>query len=385
MIPFNSTRCRVISKRNIIKVVLLLLPFISIFLISNVLAASSEDYSSPRIISVIRTPREDIMPWDKVTIKAIIVDDESGLKEALLYYGVGESPQYITFKEIHMKLVEGDIYNGTYIGEIPPQPSKSQVWYYIKAVDRAGNTVVYPCEECYETCIIKQPYSRISTSIYILDVNTKNMTVLLQITMQGILPSKYNYTSINVIIRQIFYNQTVNVVSVKMNKSGGRYQYVSVFYWRIKLLGKPENYPYDWYNINLNITFYWGPVDELEAGPVHLSPTVRKDWNYTANRTPSNKIQPEIVYNIHLKRSPYSRYLVNWVIASMEILLSASLLLPAHELDKRSGIYISLLLFSLGFLYKVKEYAPFTTVPTLAEATIITMDMIFIMILVATI
>jgi len=211
------------------------------------------------------------------------------------------------------------------------------------------------------------------------------MTALLKITLHGILPSENNYTSINVIIRQIFYNQTVNVVSVKMNKSGGRYQYVSVFYWRIKLLGKPENYPYDWYNINLNITFYWGPVDELEAGPVHLSPTVRKDWNYTANRTPSNKIQPEIVYNIHLKRSPYSRYLVNWVIASMEILLSASLLLPAHELDKRSGIYISLLLFSLGFLYKVKEYAPFTTVPTLAEATIITMDMIFIMILVATI
>ena len=352
-------------------------------------ASSQHDTVPPKIISISRHPKEDIMPWDTVQIKADVFDQDSGVENVLLYYGVYNGSKTVSYKEVNMKLVKGDVHNGTYIGEIPPQNSKVDVWYYIYISDKAGNSIIYPCNGCHMSYIVEKPYSRISIGyIYVKDINPKNLTALLEISVLLYLPSEKNYTSINMVINQSFEGNLVDIRGFAINRSAGRFWYQSILFWRIKLFGTPENYPDDWYNININMTFYWSKVDKIENGPVYLFPLLKRDWVISKSETYSsfkNKTLPEVDYHIVIRRSAYGKGVIASILYSMITLVGITFMLPAYDLDNRTKIYLGVLMFNLGFLFKIRDYAPFSIGPTLSEATIFFINNLIVVLIAASV
>ena len=347
----------------------------------------SKDYVPPTVANVSRYPSQDIMPWDTVNISAFITDSESGIKEACIYYTIGDSPIGKVFKKIEMELVDGDIYNGLYVGSIPPQPVGTRVWYYLNISDNAGNYFIYPNIGTYDGYIIKKPYSSISIGhIRIIDINTKNMTIAMEVSFVMILPSSNGYQCINVEVYQIFEDGTRDIFFVSVPLSSGRFEYKTEKILHLFLEGEPEKYPLDKYVINLNFTFYWSSVDRLKAGPVHLSPPLVEEWT---KRYPEPKVYnesiPVILYNIAIERSPKGKAAIEVILNSILILSAMTLVISPSELEKRIEIFIGIFIFNLTFLFNIKSYLPFTTSFTFAEITVFLTNAFVILLIIASI
>lgn len=74
-----------------------------------------------------------------VSVQATIIDEESGVLFATLYYWV-EGGSAVDKMDTAM-LANGDVYTGTIDGE---DQEGAGMWYYIEAVDKSGNTAVWP-------------------------------------------------------------------------------------------------------------------------------------------------------------------------------------------------------------------------------------------------
>ena len=78
-------------------------------------------------------PPGSVYPDDTVEVYAIITDDWSGVKQAILNYTVDNEEHFI----VNMTELEENVYNAT----IPPFPCDTDVTYVIMAEDNANNTI----------------------------------------------------------------------------------------------------------------------------------------------------------------------------------------------------------------------------------------------------
>ncbi|MEE8632783.1 MAG: hypothetical protein V3T10_05715 [Candidatus Bathyarchaeia archaeon] len=92
------------------------------------------DTVNPSILGSTQTPNEDnVQPYDSVKVNVTLTDDLSGIRQATLNYTSGNG----TWITTAMTNLEGDIWNST----IPPFPYGTNITYYVRAQDKAGNAV----------------------------------------------------------------------------------------------------------------------------------------------------------------------------------------------------------------------------------------------------
>ncbi len=373
-----------------ILIIIIVFPLIALNY-SNIIAIDSQDTSPPHVKQLIRNPTEDIMPWDIVNITAYISDNESGIKEAWIYYTVGETPTGKEFNRTDMKLVDGDIYNGVYTGFLPPQPEGTLVWYYLNISDNAGNYIIYPNYESYEMYKVSKQYSSISVGyIEIIDINPRNRSIALKVSLIMILPSSDEYEKINVWINQISENRAINTIFIPVPRESGRFQYKIIKTLYFSLLGEPEKFPQDRYKLTLNFTFHWSRVDKLHGGPIIISRELSEAWdiiNSERELEPElyNETLPMILYNITIERAPKSKVPFELLLYSIVILAAMTLVLPPSELGKRIEIYVGLFVFNFTFLFSIRDYLPLTPRFTYAEMTIMFTTMFIAVVTVASI
>ena len=81
-------------------------------------------------------PKVTLSPGQNASVYANITDDLSGVKNVTLIYYVKKSTQN---SSIPMTLSRGNFLNGSYNGQIMPLIAKTNVNYFLKACDYAGN------------------------------------------------------------------------------------------------------------------------------------------------------------------------------------------------------------------------------------------------------
>lgn len=347
------------------KLIVIVFPFVitAVFFLSitiNSGFASFDDNKPPSVTDLrVAQPEPPITPWDIVKIEAHIVDDESGVKNATLFYGTGENPEQITFVQIAMQLIDGNIFNGTFEGEIPPQLNGTQVWFYVSASDKAGNIYVYPSFKSYYVYL---PSSYLYISIGVQNISMNELSATLRISVTALLPSPYKDQKL--ILHTSNKEQDIlydfEILTINMSRTS-RFWYQNITYWKVHLIGNSNDYPFDTYHLNLNFTIWWGEIKKLKAENVYYAyGKLLNEWEEPTfeNYTITNATYPEIIYNIQFNRSSYTVVPFHLVTLSIFFLIGGSLILSPKKLGDRLRIYLTAFIFIIGFLFQIKGYLP---------------------------
>jgi len=98
--------------------------------ISQVYSYTVSDTTPPYISGVVQRPDKPSYE-DRVFIYALVVENVSGLRTVFLYYKIDGGPW--------LRIPMSEIGGSWFCGDIPPQPYNTTVYYYVEAVDKAGN------------------------------------------------------------------------------------------------------------------------------------------------------------------------------------------------------------------------------------------------------
>jgi hypothetical protein len=325
------------------------------------------DKTPPSVLNLrIAKPEPPITPWDTVVIETLIIDDESGVDNVTLFYGIGKNPVNLTYTPVLMSLTIGDCYNGTYEGEIPPQENGTLVWYYVFVYDRAGNVYVETFTKNY---FVYFPSSYLSISIGIEDIDMNNLSTSLNVIVTGLLPSPLESPKLILHASNgIESLSDFDVFLINMSTTS-RFWYQETINWKVHLIGNPNDYPFDRYYLRLNFTIWWGQIDQLEGENAYythgrlLNVWQKPVWtSKTINGT-----YPQIIYDIQFDRSQYSTDPLWFIVVSMCFLIGGSLIIPPQKLEQRISIYLTTFIFIIGFFFQVKDFLPFHIGFTKAE------------------
>lgn len=305
-------------------------------------------------------PQPPIQPLDTVKIQAQITDEDYGVDNATLYYGVGENSEHVSFTPVGMLLIDGDIFNGTYEGEIPPQANGSKVWYYVATCDRAGNSFIYPYFKYYGVSLSP---SYLTIAIRIRDINMAELSAALEIYVSAMLPSRYQNEKLVIDATNTHQNYPYDYEIFFINMSESlRYWYQGTLDWAVHLIGNPNDYPFDNYFLNLSFTILWeNSIDEIHLGSVYLSSVkLYNEWQEPEyeNKTITTATYPQIFYNIPFKRSSYATFPFELITLLIFSIVGASLILNPEKLESRLSIYTAIFIFVIGFFFQIKENLP---------------------------
>ena len=115
---------------------------------ANYYSYTVDDFTPPVIDSVVWSPSGTIMYYEDVEVSAHVTEDTdaSGVSIVELIYSTDGG---VTWNTISMTRVSGDEYDGVYNATIPNQPYGTTVYFYIRAVDVAGNEGYSPTTGYY--------------------------------------------------------------------------------------------------------------------------------------------------------------------------------------------------------------------------------------------
>jgi hypothetical protein len=257
-----------------------------------------------------------LMKSGQIVIGAIVADDESGVKNATLYYSTENSHNYSSVK---MELMQGDMWNGEYLGCILPLRAGTGILnYYVIAHDNAGNedeifddnfAVEFPAE----IYLPETPPVHFDTRVVNVDIRN-NMKAEVQIGVNG-----------STIVNETAYDENpyIDGISEDVSRFRNRDNFFEVplkieliqdplylFYNNpnqnatklLSMLGYPSLFPFDKYYIHLffavnrkdaKITYDQSTLDSLKSAWDISSYAQTIDNNYLINEIGSKCLVPE--------------------------------------------------------------------------------------------
>lgn len=378
-----------------------------------------DDYRPPiimdcRITNILSNSNPQLVnPFDVVKIRAMIVDQQSGVNELTLLYG----KEYLNYS-VKMIRVAGDFFNGTYEGWICPWTFFGRdeqglisraidIPYQVEAVDFAGN--VADSERL--TFSAAEPSNSLNMDIVISQVNTQDeLSVDLDFTLDGYLPAWIGNT---------FYVEVENWQgSTKLNSiqlstsplllNGQRtLNYSETFRCRLSLIGRSENYPFDSYYLNLTFRFspslpyyladsYWSNIYSDACSlitenfdkwanvtlsvemPHYVQQGLVSTWGYPEPKVEyaysSNNETAGFDTNFVLVRQLNNVLPLLLLIISTTYMLGATLLADARwNPEVKTAIYLSFFVMVAGFNFALRYLIPFRYGLTVAEVLFITL------------
>lgn len=324
-----------------------------------------------------------VTSWDVVKIRAHITDDGSGVKIATLFYDYNE-PYNETiralFSKVPMVLTEGDKYDGTYEGEIPPQQNNTIVWYYIETSDGVGNerTSDYGSYD-----VFLSTRSWLSVIVHIAEIDTKDLSATLDVFFNARLPSPFEQEFFYVHAHNARRKDTAadfDIFRVNMSKTPDRFMYQGEMTWKVTLLGNPNYFPYDQYTLELTFVAWWSKIDDLQINDPFLTDyRLHSVWedpkilNKMANYTSE---YPEVSVNLQLTRNTDDRLPVILPILALFFMLGATLSVDSKtHLRSRLTVYLTSFVFIVGFFSTLGSWIPLRFGFTIAELMVITLTL----------
>lgn len=342
----------------------------------------SYDKMPPTILEVCRikplgTP---ILPTEEVEIEALICDDGSGVKNATLFFGVGENPDYIDFVESSMNKTNGGVYDCIFLGVIPHFPNESRIWYFVYATDKANNTA-RPLER-YQYFVTEAQNSWLSISINVLGVDMNNLTSTINVTLVAFLPSKTEPSYFNIwITNEIDGTLADSPLSIKVPyyPQEQRFLYEETINWNVHLIGASNNYPYDSYYLNLTFEVDWSQPSSIRFyGAFFGDYRLRNIWgnsprDYCFNTTDSYG-RPIIVTTIIFERDgPNALPIVLLVLILFFVLGGTLLIEPETKLNERITVFLAILIFVSSFFFTLRSMIPYRYGFTIAEILVLSL------------
>lgn len=342
----------------------------------------SYDKTPPTILKVTRIKPlgSPIQPPEEVEIEASICDDGSGVKNATLFFGVGEDPYYMDFAESPMIKTNGEDYNCTFLGIIPPHPNGSRIWYFVYATDSANNTA-RPSER-YQYFVIEAKHSWLSININVLSVHMSNLTATVNVTLQALLPSENEPNFFNIWVSNGIAGGLVDsplYVPVTSSFEVQRFFYKKTINWNVHLIGSPNYYPYDSYFLNFTFEVFWSQPNSIRFGGAFFGDyRLRNIWgdspvDYYYNTTDSYG-KPLIITTIILVRDGSNMLPIALSILALFFVLGATMFVePEGNLNERVTIFLAVLVFALGFFFSLGSIVPYRHGFTIAETLVLSL------------
>lgn len=352
----------------ITRIIFALIIFTTISMTYKALSSTPHNDSTPPTVLSLRIskPEPPITPWDTVVIETQVVDVESGVDNVTLLYGVGENPTNLVYTSVFMYLTFGDCYNGTYEGEIPPQENGTLVWYYVSAIDKAGNSY----ETHFMDYFVYLPRSYLTIIIGVENIDMNDLSASLNVIVSGYLPSPFESPKLILHASNGYMESLADFDIFTINMSTSlRFWYQETIKWKVHLIGNPNDYPFDRYFLRLNFTIWWGQIGRIEGKNVYYTHgRLLNAWQEPAWKSESySGTYPQIIFDIPFVRSQYSTEPFWIIIFSMCLLIGGSLLISPQKLEHRISIYLTTFIFIIGFLFQIKDSLPFHIGYTKAE------------------
>ena len=340
----------------------------------------SYDETPPTILEVsrIKPLGSPILPTEVVAIEALIGDDGSGVKNATLFFGVGEDPYNIGFSESSMIRTNGGNYNCTFLGLIPSYPNGSKIWFFVYATDNTNNTV-RPSER-YQYFVIEAPNSWLSISINVLNVDMSNLTATVNITFRALLSSLNEPSSFNIWISNEINGTLVDSplsVNVDSSFQDQRFSYKKTINWNVHLIGSPNYYPYDSYFLNFTYEVDWSQPKSIQFGGTFFGDyRLRNIWggspkDYYYNTT-DNLGKPVIVTTIILERDSLNVLPIVLLILALFFVLGGTMVVESkRKLNERVTVFLAILVFAASFFFTLGSMIPYRCGFTIAEILVL--------------
>jgi hypothetical protein len=344
----------------------------------------TKDIKQPHIsgIEIVEPTPPHITPWDSVQIRAQIEDEGSGVENATLLYGLSEPYDETTralFSKAPMILTDGDKYNGTYVGEIPPQQNNTIVWYYIEANDVPGNkrTSNYGSYE-----VFLSTWSSFSVIVQIAEIDIKDLSATLNVFFYARLPSPFEQGVLVVHAYNARRNQTYanfDIFEVNLSPTE-RFWYQSTTTWKVSLRGNPNCFPYDRYTLELTFVAWWSKIDDLQINDPFFNDYrlnfVWEDPKILNKATNHTSQYPEVSVSLQLTRNADDRLPVILPILALFFMLGATLSVDSKKhLRSRLTVYLTSFVFIVGFFYTLGSWIPLRFGFTIAELMVITLTL----------
>lgn len=332
------------------------------------------DSIPPRVGSVIITPRPNI-PKDWVTIEIPVRDDGTGVKNVTLYYTTSERSPF-DYKKVDMRLSEGNIWNGIFSVQIPPQPNGTLVKHYFELFDNTGNPYRsrpydYP-EDLFYSFLLIDP----STEIYarIVSIDLQRLVANLSLYVSINLPSEQGRLSLNPVIENSWNGEIINQEYFPIQVID-RFRSQLDKLWIVSLLGNSNEYPFDSYFLNLTYTLPIAGV-KLERLTVQTyNQDLKASWKISEEVKVVSSISeddgvPQSIINmvIRFERQPWTILPIVLPLLMSLLVLGSTPLIESQkgELSNRLTVYLSLFIFGIGFFFSIGSYQPFSYGLTIA-------------------
>ncbi len=334
----------------------------------------SIDKTPPTIIArdIVQPRGNPILSSQSVTIRAMISDEGSGVKNATLLYST--SPRWEEkFSEVPMKKVEGSRYNCSFTAVIPSQENGTTVIYYIKSFDYESNFIEQ--QEVRGYTVRGWSGDSFSSSVSFSSIDMQTLTTNVTITITANFQTIEDNMSFNV--------QVINGVSDDRLADAPLYLTVNAsntdqcFFqktasWSVHLMGSPNKYPYDQYFLNFTFKIWRSQPSEYNSQAAFTEYTLKNTWNdpptlYFSNSTTGQYDLPILVNTIILERNDQSTLPLTLLIVTLFSVLGGTLIVEPSKLNERLTVFLAVFIFVAGFYFSLGSFVPYRYGFTIAE------------------
>jgi parallel beta-helix repeat protein len=385
------------------------------------IGSPSEDYRPPvigscGILNALPSTSNTVKvnPLDVVKIQTNVVDQQTGVKQVTLYYGVGDLLNY----SVRMVRTAGDWFNGTYEGWICPWiflygsswnggGTGVNITFRVEATDYPNN--VGTSENM--TFSTAEQRNALDIDITIYKVNTQDeLSVDLNFVLDGYLPG---WMGDPIYLEADNWREDTRTDTAKLSMSpallNGRstLNYQGTLWQKFTLIGKSESYPFDSYYLNLTFRLhpslpsylsdqYWANVYSDDFGtleeyfymwtnvtlstklPHYVLPGLVSTWgDPEANVGYVSGFYEEATgFNVDfvLERQLNNELPLLLLIVSVTYMLGATLLEDARwKPEVKTAVYLSFFVMVAGFNFALRYMIPFRYGLTVAEVLFITL------------
>ena len=342
------------------------------------------DRKGPGISQVFNTFA--IYPWQYVRGTHAIYDFESGVKEAVLKFSINSATN---FREVLMRLVEGDKWRGAWEGDIPPQPVGTVVYYYVEAVDYNSNSE----QTTLSSYTVREP-DRPSAflRLRILEIDDSSLRLLGNLYIEETIARERGVFLGQPLLNSS--NRDLRPYSVQLQTERVAFETVVVDQdWNFTLIGNSQAYPADRYVVDFTIGLPGKNVDfRKHSEPLiqNFNELLKSEWLIASSTRPvsTNSNYTYVNFHLVLERQPWNVLPLLLPLLSSFLILGSTMLIENGKGRGRSDrliVYLALYVFVVGFFFSTGFSRPLVFGLTLIDSLVLFLAFSTALFLIATI
>ena len=336
----------------------------------------TEDKSRPEItgwapVRVSSKVSGPITEFDEPEVRFDVRDSGSGVKEAVVYYDKTRQVSEMNARRRTLSLVSGDQYDGQWSGRLLPYPNGTQVFYFCRVIDGAGNEA--KSDVSYYN--VSYRIEALATfRVFLADVDSMNWSLKLRVQFYATLPSEGRPELIYATINYMYDNYTVKSSPLELRLEGG-FTYGGEADLHLPLYGYRELYPFDYYFATIEIRMLSFFLSRIKTHSEWISSVVvsrQFDTLVVRNATSDSGHWYRSEIGVLLRRKPDSSVYLMPALYAVFLMFGSTALIPFDKdgVTRRITIYVALLTFCMLFYFTLEQNVPEPIRPSISQALV---------------